>query len=61
MNAHSYWNQAQGEIPDGKTSSLSTWDVSKHCITDKFKFKIVLSKKIQIDKMDAMEDLLIFV
>ena len=29
MNGRTYWKQAQGEIPDGKTSSLSTRDVIK--------------------------------
>ena len=34
MNAHIYWKQAQGEIHDNKTSSLSTGDVIKHSISD---------------------------
>ena len=33
IKANSYWKQAQGEIPDEKTSSLSTRDVNKHSLS----------------------------
>ena len=35
MNAHSYWNQAQGEIPDDKTStSMSIALINMHlCVS----------------------------
>ena len=36
MNARSYWKQAQGDIPEDKTSSLSTRDVIKDKMTDDF-------------------------
>ena len=34
MNGRSYWKKSQGEIPDDKTSSLSTRDVTKHRVFD---------------------------
>ena len=33
MNALNYWQEAHGETPDDKTSSLSTRDVFKHSIS----------------------------
>ena len=34
MNAHSYWQQAQGEIPDERTSNLLKFDVKNSTSDD---------------------------
>ena len=56
MNARSYWKLAKVEIPDDKTSSLSTQDAIKQCMSN-----TVLSKNAKKDKMDAMPNVLLFV
>ena len=59
MNAHSYWKQTQGEIPDDKTSSLQIWDVIKQSMSDYL--ILFLSINQEKDKMDAKPNLLTFV